>query len=602
MPHCLLLASSVLIRRWAAENAAAPAQEGSGVGPRPHPQPHPYPDHPRASGEHKGRRRAHLFAQGSSPRRRGARAGHRLGPPKTRIIPAQAGSTDAALWSHSAPQDHPRAGGEHSRRWVRAFGPSGSSPRRRGARLDGRGEPARRGIIPAQAGSTISDHDPPPAGQDHPRAGGEHLAQEEQVSASEGSSPRRRGARLRLHVLSDVRGIIPAQAGSTTPSSGRRCRGRDHPRAGGEHVGPDVTVPLAPGSSPRRRGAPGRRCRRGTPRWIIPRRRGALLRERAVDPGRGIIPAQAGSTVARPGHWGDRTDHPRAGGEHVTAAIRDVFARGSSPRRRGALPKTSLERSLSGIIPAQAGSTPRGVSRSRLFPDHPRAGGEHLYWASPPLPSQGSSPRRRGARRVGWRTSSPCRIIPAQAGSTGVSDVSMSAISDHPRAGGKHHAGPRYPSRLWGSSPSRRGALPGAFPGADCSRIIPAQAGSTCTGRAHRSPVRDQPRAGGEHGVLGGEPVPHAGSSPRRRGARRPDHRYRRVRRIIPAQAGSTGVSDVSMSAISDHPRAGGKHHAGPRYPSRLWGSSPRRRGARKDVTLGHLPGGIIPAQAGSTP
>jgi len=336
MPHCLLLASSVLIRRWAAENAAAPAQEGSGVGPRPHPQPHPYPDHPRASGEHKGRRRAHLFAQGSSPRRRGARAGHRLGPPKTRIIPAQAGSTDAALWSHSAPQDHPRAGGEHSRRWVRAFGPSGSSPRRRGARLDGRGEPARRGIIPAQAGSTISDHDPPPAGQDHPRAGGEHLAQEEQVSASEGSSPRRRGARLRLHVLSDVRGIIPAQAGSTTPSSGRRCRGRDHPRAGGEHApveflelgdcgssraggehrtrGPSAST--GAGSSPRRRGARRARCHRAPRAGIIPAQAGSTWT--AVSPRNPSMdhPAQAGSTTSRTRCRPRPRDHPRAGGEH----------------------------------------------------------------------------------------------------------------------------------------------------------------------------------------------------------------------------------------------------------------------------------------------
>jgi len=261
------------------------------------------------------------------------------------------------LWSHSAPQDHPRAGGEHSRRWVRAFGPSGSSPRRRGARLDGRGEPARRGIIPAQAGSTISDHDPPPAGQDHPRAGGEHLAQEEQVSASEGSSPRRRGARLRLHVLSDVRGIIPAQAGSTTPSSGRRCRGRDHPRAGGEHAPVEFLELGDCGSSPRRRGAPNTRT-------ICINRRG-------------IIPAQAGSTSGPMSPCPSRRDHPRAGGEHLDGGVAAEPLDGSS-----------------------------------------RAGGEHYFENALSTQAEGSSPRRRGAP---WRdlvTGVTGRIIPAQAGST----------------------------------------------------------------------------------------------------------------------------------------------------------------------------------------
>ena len=75
-------------------------------------------------------------------------------------------------------------------------------------------EPAR-GIIPADAGST-SDKPADDTGQtDHPRGCGEHFVRSSNLSDPGGSSPRMRGApHYGVHRLTG-HGIIPADAGST---------------------------------------------------------------------------------------------------------------------------------------------------------------------------------------------------------------------------------------------------------------------------------------------------------------------------------------------------------------------------------------------------
>ena len=91
-----------------------------------------------------------------------------------------------------------------------------------------------------------------------------------------------------------------------------------------------------------------------------------------------------------------------------------------------------------------------------------------------------------------------------------------------------------------GSSPRMRGALVRDFAGEKLVRIIPAHAGSTQSPPSLWSPLRDHPRACGEH------PMPsrifslEKGSSPRMRGAPQRGHGGHAGRRIIPAHAGST--------------------------------------------------------------
>ena len=88
---------------------------------------------------------------------RGAHKGDTLTIVGFGIIPADAGSTTCtATWPHAA-RDHPRGCGEHDygRRVVGSQ--AGSSPRMRGALSTSSKTWSMEGIIPADAGSTITD-------------------------------------------------------------------------------------------------------------------------------------------------------------------------------------------------------------------------------------------------------------------------------------------------------------------------------------------------------------------------------------------------------------------------------------------------------------
>ena len=125
-----------------------------------------------------------------------------------------------------------------------------------------------------------------------------------------------RGA-LTVHGLLGVHdGIIPADAGSTSPDDTYRGEGKDHPRGCGEHWGTRWVMMAWIGSSPRMRGA---RC--------------CAISQR-VDGG--IIPADAGSTLCMSLKMHLKKDHPRGCGEHISPACANIRDMGSSPRMRGA--------------------------------------------------------------------------------------------------------------------------------------------------------------------------------------------------------------------------------------------------------------------------
>ena len=90
-----------------------------------------------------------------------------------------------------------------------------------------------------------------------------------------------RGAPCATHIHSILRGIIPADAGSTYVVSHSYIDERDHPRGCGEHSDGTAHIELKAGSSPRMRGA-----------LVV------VMREIVLQ---GIIPADAGSTVPRIG-------------------------------------------------------------------------------------------------------------------------------------------------------------------------------------------------------------------------------------------------------------------------------------------------------------
>ena len=121
-------------------------------------------------------------------------------------------------------------------------------------------------------------------------------------------------------------------------------------------------------------------------------------------------------------------------------------------------------------------------SESNLDEDHPRGCGEHVMLNSLPHFWAGSSPRMRGAHRSLQQTTEIRRIIPADAGSTMRGEGLWMARKDHPRGCGEHRS-PNMDKRIIaGSSPRTRGAHVIIICICNVIGIIPADAGSTCSG------------------------------------------------------------------------------------------------------------------------
>ena len=172
---------------------------------------------------------------------------------------------------------------------------------------------------------------------------------------------------------------------------------------------------------------------------------------------------------------------------------------------------------------------------------------------------------------------------------------------DHPRGCGEHLVCRKSCFVGSGSSPRMRGApraigVPWPEP-----RIIPADAGSTPLGAASLGCARDHPRGCGEHEDPQAATDRCSGSSPRMRGARNKLECKRDIRRIIPADAGSTPGSRTSSGMHGDHPRGCGEHFRSRPTALATLGSSPRMRGAQLACEVGQADEGIIPADAGST-
>ena len=183
-------------------------------------------------------------ALGSSPRMRGAHVQGADHVHRRRIIPAYAGSTPPTTPRCRPLRDHPRVCGEHSRRPKRASRRPGSSPRMRGALIDIKQSKLSCWIIPAYAGSTPRSLGACSPMRDHPRVCGEHLPWLPRQPPRGGSSPRMRGA-LPLRVVERLRRrIIPAYAGSTPHASLTPFSAQDHPRVCGEHpASADASTP-----------------------------------------------------------------------------------------------------------------------------------------------------------------------------------------------------------------------------------------------------------------------------------------------------------------------------------------------------------------------
>ena len=131
--------------------------------------------------------------------------------------------------------------------------------------------------------------------------------------------------------------------------------------------------------------------------------------------------------------------------------------------------------------------------------------------------------------------------------------------------------------------------------------ITPAYAGNTACGSIRLPLLRDHPRLRGEHQFQGGLLLMVMGSPPPTRGTRWLCSWVMAMRRITPAYAGNTSVSDLSGHSDRDHPRLRGEHIRQMLLIYKLQGSPPPTRGTQYSCVYFNVGVGITPAYAGNT-
>ena len=151
-----------------------------------------------------------------------------------------------------------------------------------------------------------------------------------------------------------------------------------------------------------------------------------------------------------------------------------------------------------------------------------------------------------------------------------------------------------------GSSPRVRGTvLPRALAD-NVDRFIPACAGNRPGGWPERNRCSVHPRVCGEQAEHSLSADCPDGSSPRVRGAAREVARRADVGRFIPACAGNRGVSAAGAVQVTVHPRVCGEQRALITPIASTVGSSPRVRGTEGVDHADCLDGRFIPACAGN--
>ncbi len=166
-------------------------------------------------------------------------------------------------------------------------------------------------------------------------------------------------------------------------------------------------------------------------------------------------------------------------GEHPTCFSKSSSALGSSPRVRGTqAPSQWFPRAVR-IIPACAGNTMSTDLTLKNLGDHPRVCGEHELTLFENGLALGSSPRVRGTPVSQMVENGATGIIPACAGNTRDGARGRARSKDHPRVCGEHERQRRRNRRKPGSSPRVRGTPSGRFSVFSLTGIIPACAGNT---------------------------------------------------------------------------------------------------------------------------
>ena len=213
-------------------------------------------DHPRSRGVYPSVSMGRLFVVGSSPLARGLRDPPILIAEVGRIIPARAGFTRGVLLPGRFQGDHPRSRGVYGPLQLPVAHPQGSSPLARGLRSQepAHAQPRGLGIIPARAGFTFALVRRGFRRRDHPRSRGVYSTRVTGPPSLEGSSPLARGLLSPPPRRGSCHRIIPARAGFTRHMTHRTQTHPDHPRSRGVYNGLPAQPAEGAGSSPLARG------------------------------------------------------------------------------------------------------------------------------------------------------------------------------------------------------------------------------------------------------------------------------------------------------------------------------------------------------------
>ena len=274
---------------------------------------------------------------------------------------------------------------------------------------------------------------------------------------------------------------------------------------------------------------------------------------------------------------------------------------GSSPLTRGKLAPSYGAFQHVGLIPAHAGKTGTRCGSRQRRQAHPRSRGENGQASDCQILAYGSSPLTRGKRAQPLTRSSHGRLIPAHAGKTSRGRAPCRRAEAHPRSRGENRPTTRTPRSAVGSSPLTRGK-PGAPVGqALATRLIPAHAGKTSSAAISASPAGAHPRSRGENTGSEGGCLIVTGSSPLTRGKLRDMLMGYLSPGLIPAHAGKTGGIVFAWDFAAAHPRSRGENDPSAWTNYLNPGSSPLTRGKRKSLTRGTKRNRLIPAHAGKT-
>ena len=186
------------------------------------------------------------------------------------------------------------------------------------------------------------------------------------------------------------------------------------------------------------------------------------------------------------------------GGEKIIEPSLLKIGGGSPPRRRGKATVAVRVNVPVRITPAQAGKSRRGGFCYVWTRDHPRVGGEKLTAQSQASAMAGSPPHGRGKDGESTGIGGADGITPAWAGKSLSRPPAGGRVWDHPRMGGEKRRTVQYPRRCVGSPPRGRGKVADGLLAGACPGITPAWAGKSREIPLHLRAAKDHPCVGGE--------------------------------------------------------------------------------------------------------